>query len=232
MKATDLLKKQHRDVKALFRRAKKAEASERREIMDEISEQLSHHMEIEEEMFYPAVREVGTKKAEEMVPEAYEEHHVVKLVLNELPNVDPEDERFEAKMTVLDELIQHHVEEEEEEMFKLAQKLGDQRLKELGEQMEAGPQAVGEIEDDDDDLEDADDASDEEEGEGLEASAEGEEDDEDEDDESDAEDVQFTAELDEDEEDDDLDDEDDEDEAEEATAPRQPGRKGGTRRSA
>jgi hypothetical protein len=72
-----------------------------------------------------------------MVNEAYEEHHVVKLVLAELPQVDVEDERFEAKMTVLSELIEHHVEEEEDEMFKSAEKLGAERLRELGAQMEA-----------------------------------------------------------------------------------------------
>jgi Hemerythrin HHE cation binding domain len=223
MKATDLLKKQHREVKALFRSAKKAEPGERRAIMDEIAEQLAHHMEIEEEMFYPAVREIGTKKAEELVPEAYEEHHVVKLVLNELPNVDPEDERFEAKMTVLDELIQHHVDEEESEMFKIAQKLGDQRLKDLGEQMEAAP---------------ADEPEDEDE-EGRAVRAEGEEDeyDEDEDDE-DADDVEFTAEMDEGEEDDEDDeelDEEDEEQAKRQKATQQPqrGRRGGgSRRSA
>jgi hypothetical protein len=71
-----------------------------------------------------------------MVMEAYEEHHVVKLVLAELPRVNPEDERFEAKMTVLSELVMHHVEEEEKEMFKLAQKLGRNELESLGEQME------------------------------------------------------------------------------------------------
>jgi hemerythrin-like domain-containing protein len=71
-----------------------------------------------------------------MILEAYEEHHVVKLVLAELPRVNPEDERFEAKMTVLSELIQHHVDEEEKEMFKLAQKLGRPELESLGEQME------------------------------------------------------------------------------------------------
>ena len=205
MKATDLLKKQHRDVKALFRRAKKADPGERRDIMDEISEQLSHHMEIEEEIFYPAVREIGTKQTDEMVPEAYEEHHVVKLLLNDLPNVDPEDERFEAKMTVLDELIQHHVDEEEEEMFKAAQRLGDQRLRELGEQMEAGVQASDEDADDEDD----DDAE-------VQFTAE----------------VDFEAGEEEDDlEDDDIDE--DEDEEEEATVqPQRGGRKGGTRRSA
>lgn len=177
MKATELLKKQHRDVKALFRRAKKADASERTEILDEIAQKLEHHMRIEEEIFYPAVREVGTKKAEEMVPEAYEEHHVVKLVLGELPDLDPENERFEAKMTVLEELIQHHVDEEEKELFELAEKLGDERLKELGAELEAAPMEAsgpGEEEDEEDDDVDDEDAADdenEEEDEELQAGA-------------------------------------------------------------
>jgi hemerythrin-like domain-containing protein len=72
-----------------------------------------------------------------MIDEAFEEHHVVDLVLAELPQVDPEDERFEAKMTVLSELVKHHVEEEEEEMFPMAEKkLGAERIKELGQQLE------------------------------------------------------------------------------------------------
>jgi hemerythrin superfamily protein len=110
--------------------------------MEEITRDLALHMKIEEEMFYPAVRELSTKKAEEMVLEAYEEHNVVKLVLATLPKVDPEDERFEAKMTVLQELVKHHVEEEEEEMFKLAHKLEEDRLEELGEQMMEGVKAA------------------------------------------------------------------------------------------
>jgi hemerythrin HHE cation binding domain-containing protein len=137
MKATDLLKKQHREVKALF---KKLEGTDnprmRRQLMNEMARSLEGHTLIEEEIFYPAIRGLETRKAEEMVLEAYEEHHVVKLVLAELPRVNPEDERFEAKMTVLSELIQHHVEEEEKEMFKLAQKLGRNELESLGEQME------------------------------------------------------------------------------------------------
>jgi hypothetical protein len=154
MKATELLKKQHREVKALFRSAKKARPSDRREILDEIAAKLAHHMNIEETIFYPAVGEIGTKKTEEMVPEAYEEHHVVALVLNEFPQLDPEDERFEAKMTVLDELIEHHVEEEEKEMFQAAEKLGAERLMELGAEMEAVPEGgIGgdDVEDEDED---------------------------------------------------------------------------------
>ena len=138
MKATDLLRKQHRMVEKLFKQAENTEdPRRRRQVMNEIVEALKLHTRIEEEVFYPAVREVGTSKAEEMIDEAFEEHHVVDLVLAELPQVDPEDERFEAKMTVLSELIEHHVEEEEKEMFSLAEKkLGAARIKELGQQME------------------------------------------------------------------------------------------------
>ncbi|MBY0279634.1 hemerythrin domain-containing protein [Candidatus Binatia bacterium] len=144
MKATELLKKQHREVKGLFRQVKKAsDARGRRAGMEEIASKLEAHMRIEEQIFYPAVQEIGTKKAEELVPEAYEEHHVAQLVLKELPQVDPKDERFEAKMTVLEELIEHHVEEEEKEMFKLAEKLGDDRLSELAEEMQGAMGAEG-----------------------------------------------------------------------------------------
>jgi len=143
MKATDLLKKQHKEVKGLFKKIESTDnARDRRRLMNEVAGALEGHTVIEEEMFYPAVRGLETQKAEEMVMEAYEEHHVVKLVLAELPQVDPEDERFEAKMTVLSELVEHHADEEEKEMFKLAQKLGKDELEALGEQMEERFEAV------------------------------------------------------------------------------------------
>jgi hemerythrin superfamily protein len=137
-KATDVLKRQHRSVEKLFKEVEKTEdARRRRQLLDQIESELKLHTKLEEEIFYPAVREVGTATAEEMVDEAFEEHHVVDLVLGELPQVDPEDERFEAKMTVLSELVEHHVEEEEKEMFPLAEKkLGAERMKELAQQLE------------------------------------------------------------------------------------------------
>lgn len=144
MKATDLLKRQHRQVEKLFKQCEKSEdPRQRRQLMEQIASELKLHTKIEEEVFYPAVRELGTSKAEEMIDEAFEEHHVVDLVLAELPKVDPEDDRFQAKMTVLSELVEHHVEEEEEEMFPMAEKkLGRERMNELGqtmEQMAGGP---------------------------------------------------------------------------------------------
>jgi hemerythrin HHE cation binding domain-containing protein len=137
MKATDLLKKQHKDVMELFKEVLEAEDPEsRRQLCDQISLDLSVHSKIEEEIFYPAVQALGDK-GEEMVLEALEEHHVVDLVIGELPNVDPEDVSFHAKLTVLQELVEHHKKEEEKEMFKLAQKLGKGELDELGERLEA-----------------------------------------------------------------------------------------------
>jgi hemerythrin superfamily protein len=137
MNATALLKKQHKDVRGLFEEVLEVEDPEsRRQLCERIGQELMVHTKIEEEIFYPAVRELGDK-GEEMVAEAFEEHHVVDLVLAELPEVDPEDERFHAKMTVLQELVDHHAKEEEKEMFKLAQKLGRTELAELGERMEA-----------------------------------------------------------------------------------------------
>ena len=142
MDPLSMLKKQHREVEALFKKAEKAgQANARRQLVDQIVSKLEMHTQLEEEIVYPAIREVRNKKAEEMVLEAYEEHAVVKLVLGQLPDADPEDERFPAKITVLSELVKHHVQEEEKEMFKLAQRLGKEELRSLGEQMmQAMPQ--------------------------------------------------------------------------------------------
>lgn len=143
MDPVKLLKKQHRQVESLFKQIEKSKTAEgRRQLMEQVARDLELHMKIEEEIFYPAVRELGSRKVEELVMESYEEHGVVKLVLEQLPQVDPEDERFEAKMTVLSELIGHHVEEEEKEMFKLAGKIDDAELEQIGERMQAEVEQV------------------------------------------------------------------------------------------
>jgi len=143
MTATNLLKKQHQEVKSLFRRVQKTEDTEARQgLTKEIINKLTVHAKIEEELFYPAVRGIGTEKAKDLVLEAYEEHHVVKLFLEELPTIDAEDEAFTAKMTVLGELVEHHADEEEKDMFPLAQKLGEAQLEAVGEQMAARVEAL------------------------------------------------------------------------------------------
>ena len=152
MKATDMLKKQHREVSALFKGVMATEdPDERMRLVGEIASELTMHATIEEELFYPAFRAAAeTKKGQDQVLEAYEEHHVLKLLVAELPEVDASADNFEAKMTVLQEIVEHHVEEEEEEMFPAAErKLGKERLEQLAEEMQ---ERVGEMQAEDGDM--------------------------------------------------------------------------------
>jgi len=157
MKATELLRQQHREVAALFKSALKSDdPDEQMDLAEEIADKLALHAAIEEEIFYPAVREaIGTRRGEQDVLEAYEEHHAVKLLLEELPDADPADERFDAKLAVLQEMVQRHVEDEEEEIFPAAEKkLGKAKLEELAEameeRMESGVGADAPLDDDED----------------------------------------------------------------------------------
>ena len=135
--AVSVLKAQHRHVEALFKHVLSSEdARTRKEGMRDIAEALAMHTRIEEDIFYPAVRSLGTELIEDLIDEALEEHHVVDLVLAELPRVSPRDDRFVAKLTVLSEVVDHHVKEEEHDMFKRAQALGVKRLQELGARLE------------------------------------------------------------------------------------------------
>ncbi len=140
MDAITLLREDHRSVEKLFKSFEKAgdrALTTKRKLADDVVRQLSVHAAIEEQVFYPAVGEAiaGTR---DLVLESLEEHHIVKWVLSELDGLDPEDERFEPKMTVLIENVRHHVKEEETELFPSVRKaLGRKRLTELGEQLTA-----------------------------------------------------------------------------------------------
>jgi hemerythrin superfamily protein len=138
MDAITLLKDDHKAVEQLFRRFEQAgdrAHTEKRNIVDRFSEALSVHAAIEEQLFYPVIRETvpGT---EDVALESLEEHHIVKWVLSELERMDPEDERFDAKVTVLMENVRHHVREEEQELFpRVRDELGRGALNELGDAM-------------------------------------------------------------------------------------------------
>src|SRR6266542_2930787 len=138
MDAITLLKDDHRTVKELFRKFEKAGErahKTKRTLVDKITEELSVHSAIEEQVFYPAVRE-AVETAEDVVLESLEEHHIVKWTLSELEKMDPEDERFDAKVTVLIESVRHHVKEEEQDLFpKVRKAVARTELRELGEEM-------------------------------------------------------------------------------------------------
>jgi hemerythrin superfamily protein len=134
-----ILKADHQSVEKLFTSFEGAgdrAYKTKRRLVDQMIEELSIHAFIEEQVLYPAARsEVAS--AHDDVLEAIEEHHIVKWELQELLDLDPEDEHFEAKVTVLTENVRHHVKEEESDLFPLLRaKLSKARLHELGAQLE------------------------------------------------------------------------------------------------
>lgn len=135
--AITILKQDHKEVEQLFRKFENAGErafKTKRSLMDRIVRELSVHAAIEELIFYPMARE--TLEDDDPVLEALEEHHVMKWTLSELERMAPDHERFDAKATVLFEMVRHHVDEEESELFPaLRDKLGRNRLAEIGEQL-------------------------------------------------------------------------------------------------
>jgi len=136
MDAITLLRDDHRSVAQLFKRFESAGDNahvEKRRIVDRIIEELSTHAAIEEQVFYPVAR-AAVSGVEDIVLESLEEHHIVKWTLSELEGLDPAEERFDAKVTVLIESVRHHVKEEETEFFpKVRKALSRAALNELGE---------------------------------------------------------------------------------------------------
>ena len=138
MDAIKLLKDDHKNMKKLLNEVEstdKRSTVERKELFERIRGELQVHEKIEEEIFYPALKE--HPKAKDIVLEGYEEHHAVDVLLDELDDVAFDDERWAPKMTVIKENIEHHIEEEEEDMFEKARSVfSDDELNELGDRME------------------------------------------------------------------------------------------------
>jgi len=135
-----LLKQDHRTVKELFAeyaRLDDGDGVQKDRLWQQINEELTIHAEIEERLFYPAVRDVKTDEAEDLVNEAVEEHHIVKTLLEELSGMTAGEDTFDAKMKVLKETVEHHIAEEEKEMFSQAKKLSREALESLVIEMES-----------------------------------------------------------------------------------------------
>ena len=150
MDAIALLKADHDKVKKMLadgeETTERAEKT-RTELFDRLKSEMLIHEQIEEEIFYPALK--SHPKARDIVLEGYEEHHVVDEIMGELEATPVTDETWGAKFKVMKENIEHHIEEEEGEMFKQARQVFDadeleqlgvrmMELKQLGQQVEAG----------------------------------------------------------------------------------------------
>jgi hemerythrin-like domain-containing protein len=142
MNAFELLKQDHETVAGLFEKLEPTTergVKTREELFTRLKQELDVHARIEETILYPVLQEA--QETEEITLEAYEEHSVVKQLLAELDELPKDDESWGAKLTVLKENVEHHVEEEEGEMFKKARKvLSDEQIEELGTKLEAAKQ--------------------------------------------------------------------------------------------
>jgi hemerythrin-like domain-containing protein len=137
MDALSLLKEDHDKVKKLLKdldSTTERGVKTREQLFNKIKQELEIHEAIEEEIFYPALKD--HPKTKELTLEAYEEHHIVDLVMAEIEAIPFDQETWGAKFTVMKENVEHHIEEEEEEMFKQAKQVFDEdELSQLGESM-------------------------------------------------------------------------------------------------
>ena len=140
--AIELLEADHKKVRELLSQLAESTTraeKKRRQLLTRIEQELEVHTHIEEEIFYPAFKAAGNAEHKKMYFEALEEHRAVDaLVLPDLKKTDPTSEKFSGRAKVLKELIEHHADEEEQEMFKMARKsMSREDLQELGERMAA-----------------------------------------------------------------------------------------------
>ena len=132
----ELLKTDHSKVEQLFSQLESASGKQKLEVFKQIKTELELHTQIEEKIFYPALEE--PEETHDLALEAYEEHAVVKDLLKQLGRAMTANDEWEAQAKVLQENVEHHVEEEENELFVKAQAaLEEEELEELGERMEA-----------------------------------------------------------------------------------------------
>lgn len=134
-----LLKQDHAEVKKMFKQfdklAEKEDVEGKVQIANKICAELIAHTMAEEEIFYPAARQATEE--EDMFNEANVEHDSAKELIAQIQSMDPADPMYDAKVTVLGEYINHHVEEEEGEMFPMVKKSKELDLKEMGAQIAA-----------------------------------------------------------------------------------------------
>lgn len=138
MNAIELLKADHDKVEGLFEQVKANEGGDNTDLFKQIKTELDIHTHLEESIFYPRLIEEGDEDLKSIVLEGIEEHRQVKMFLRELDNLSDDSEKFDPKLKVVMEDVEHHVEEEETEMFSMVEEQFDAAtLEELGAQMEA-----------------------------------------------------------------------------------------------
>ncbi len=135
MDALQFLKDEHDEAKAVFSKLEEAKGAEASRLWEKLSSMLSLHEELEETYFYPRLREVSS--TEDLILEGFQEHHVMDLLIGEISGLQPSAEEWQPKIKVLQENTEHHIEEEEGELFPKVRKIWDTDMrKRVGEEME------------------------------------------------------------------------------------------------
>ena len=130
-----LLEDEHDEAKSVFKALEKAHGAEAMRLWDRLKSMLTLHEEMEETLFYPQLK--AEKPTEDLILEAYQEHHVMDLLIEEISALEPSAEEWQPKIKVLQENTEHHIEEEEGELFPKVRKIWDTAKRaQVGRQME------------------------------------------------------------------------------------------------
>jgi hemerythrin superfamily protein len=140
MDVLTFLKHDHDEVKAVFKQLEKAEGKRAEQLWQQLRDMLTLHETMEETYFYPRLKE--DKRAKDLILESYQEHHVLDVLIGEISQFGPSDEQWQPKIKVLQENTEHHISEEEDELFPKVRKIWDSSLREevgkLMQQMKDG----------------------------------------------------------------------------------------------
>jgi iron-sulfur cluster repair protein YtfE (RIC family) len=137
MNIVELLKEDHDRVDKLFQKVKANPEGDNTDLFEQIKAELDVHTEVEETIFYPYLMENGDEELQKITKEGIEEHRQAKMFLREISGLKSDSEKFEPKMKVLMEDVQHHVQEEEGQMFPMVEEQFDKSvLEELGKAVE------------------------------------------------------------------------------------------------
>jgi hemerythrin superfamily protein len=135
MDVLKLLKDDHDEVKSMFKKLQKAEGAEALRLWERLRDMLNLHEQMEETHFYPKLKQ--EEAAKDIILESYQEHHVLDVLIGEISQFKPSEEQWMPKIKVLQENTEHHIKEEEEELFPKVRKIwGTSRREEIGRQMQ------------------------------------------------------------------------------------------------
>jgi hemerythrin superfamily protein len=135
MDVLKLLKDDHDEVKSMFKKLQKAEGAEALRLWEQLRDMLNLHEQMEETQFYPKLKQ--DESAKDIILESYQEHHVLDVLMGEISQFKPSDEQWTPKIKVLQENAEHHIKEEEEELFPKVRKIWEtSKRDEIGRQMQ------------------------------------------------------------------------------------------------